>query len=199
MGQTAADQELLKAQIYALNAAQIELNLSLAYQAREQALLAQQQAARARLQTNLETPRYGAASTPRGIKAARRAVKTGTGAAPTVLAARSLVLDAEGRILWPSTLPACEEVESLRRAVERAVRAADLQSRRAGRGHGRERLVLAARDRLAAFRGPALRHVEAINSTDALLFESFLERLDAVLQGMDAQARTPASEAVAAR
>jgi hypothetical protein len=197
MGQTREDQELLKAQIYALNAAQIELNLSLAYQAREQALLAQQQAARARLQAAQEMPRYGADSTTRGIKAARRAVKTVKGAAPTVLAARSLVLDADGRILWPSTLPASEEVDVLRRAVERAVRAAELQSRRAGLG--RERLVLAARDWLAAFRGPALRQVEAINSTDALLFESFLDRLDEVLQGMDAQGRTPAQQAVAAR
>ena len=39
-----------------------------------------------------------------------------------------------------------------------------------------------ARDRLSAFRGPAVREASLINPTDALMLEGFLERLRSALK-----------------
>ncbi len=87
--------------------------------------------------------------------------------------------DHDGRILWPSTVPADPSVAELRRSAESAVKAVVTESNTTG--HASVRPVVDAKNKLEAFEKKILPQVRAKNATDGSALEAFFLDLDKAL------------------
>src|SRR5262249_37669746 len=76
-------------------------------------------------------------------------------------APRTPLFDANGKILWPSTIPGDPAAVELRQTAEAAVRAVVHESK--STGHASIRPVIDAKNKLAAFERKALPEVQAKN------------------------------------
>jgi hypothetical protein len=97
-------------------------------------------------------------------------------------APRTPPFDRDGKVLWPSTIPADPAAAELRRAAEDAVRSVVRES--TSTGHASIRPVVDAKNKLAAFERKILPEVKAKNATDGSALEMFFLDLNSSLDAM---------------
>ena len=97
-------------------------------------------------------------------------------------APRTPPFDRDGKVLWPSTIPADPAAAVLRQAAEEAVRSVVRESK--STGHASIRPVVDAKNKLSAFERKILPEVKAKNATDGVALETFFLDLDRSLDAM---------------
>jgi hypothetical protein len=90
--------------------------------------------------------------------------------------------DGDGKILWPSTIPADPAAVELRQAAEAAVQAVVRESK--STGHASIRPVIDAKNKLSAFERKVLPGVKTRNHTDGDALEAFFVDLDRSLDAL---------------
>jgi hypothetical protein len=181
MGRTLADQELIKSQVYALNAAQCNLLTSQATQAYQAANLMNHQAIGYAL-ANAEAEKQMVASYAR----VRDRYSEGLGrlgdAAPLPL---EQLLTFDGDVRWPRITPRDAALAAQQAAVAAKVRA--VVDEFANTGAVRPEAVTAARAELAVFGRSALIRVRGRHGLRAAAqYRAFLVNLDVALQNFGA-------------
>jgi len=192
IGMSPYDQEAVKENEYALMASQRNLQNARAMQAYQSANLMQQKAMAAAMANREQMtgngagyePRYNVATAstrpyPRQLAARGRNRARGT---PDLLP-REKVLDTDGRILWPTSLPRDPDLGSMRQGVDTAFHDVVDDFRKRNRGSVRE--TVNARDKLYAFGNLAEQKLqEEKRDADIPEFQVFLASLDRALVSM---------------
>jgi hypothetical protein len=95
---------------------------------------------------------------------------------------RNEVLDKDGQVLWPSSLPSSETLDKAKAAAEAAIRVAVKEFEANGRASIQS--VAEAKSQLFAYGKPALAQLVRANHDEAKKLLRFLASLEHVLDGL---------------
>jgi hypothetical protein len=137
------------------------------------------QAARPQTTTDFQ-PLYNAITALPGWNAPAHRARRRLHTRPSVSSTQPF--DDNGKIVWPSTIPADPAATVLRRAAEEAVRTVVRESK--STGHGSVRPVIDAKNKLSAFEHKVLPAVKSRNATDGAALETFFFDLDKALDAL---------------